>query len=72
MTEAQRRTIEHIDDLLTEHFDAAVCIYMIDDDKGGSETFMTYTGGAFRAIGVMEQMKHDLIDKKRRADSPEP
>jgi hypothetical protein len=71
MTEAQKKTIERIDDLLTEHFDASVCIYMIDNEDGGSETFLTYTGGAFRAIGVMEQMKHDLLNKKKGADSPE-
>lgn len=69
MTEAQDQLIKDVCLKLGEHFDAFILVTMAKTDDGTNATHLSYEGGFYTALGLAEQLRHDLVTRRR--DSPE-
>ncbi len=66
MTEAQEQIFSKVEELLREHFEAAVVVVQAttEDDKADF-TKATYHGGYATGIGLLEVAKMEIWDKRQ-------
>lgn len=65
MTEAQDQLIKEVCLKLGEHFDGFALITLVKTEEDTSDTHISYDGGFYTAVGLLEQARYDLVSRRR-------
>jgi hypothetical protein len=68
MNDVQQKLLDEFCLKFGEHFDGFVLVTLVKTDDHHSDKHISYDGGFYTALGLIEQAKHDLMTRVRTVE----
>lgn len=70
MTDSQEAILKEVCLKLGEHFDGFVLLTgaAVEGDDNVTDSHISYEGGYYAALGLVEQCRHDMVSRRRQQD----